>query len=130
MTSLVAVLIGLVCVFRVQFMELVSANYVINGIIIGTGIFGIGLCIYEMFRLVPEYTWLDAYTKGHRTTKLPPRILHQIATVLQKRPCRIYSDALSGMMDMIANKFDNARESIRFITNALILIGLQLSVTR
>lgn len=110
--------------FHQSFMELAATNYVINGIIIGTGLFGIGLCFYEMFRLLPEYNWLSKYTRGYRNMKLPPHILRPIASILQHRPCRIYADALSGLMDMIANRFDDARESIHYITSTLILLGL------
>lgn len=124
MALIVAVLFILLGVWHVEFLELASTNYVINGIIIGTGLFGIGLCFYEMMRLVPEYRWLAAYTHGRRNMKLPPRILRQIATILQRRPCRIYADTLAGLMDMIAERFISARESIRFITSSLIFLGL------
>ena len=124
MTLFTTAVFVLLCIFHVQFMELATTNYIINGVIIGTGLFGIGLCFYEMFRLLPEYNWLSAYIRGRRNIKLPPRILRQIALILQKRPCRIYADALAGLMDRIANRFDSARESIRYITNTLIFLGL------
>jgi len=124
MALFIAVLAVLFGVFHNDFMELAATNYIINGIIIGTGLFGICLCFYEMMCLLPEYKWLSAYVSGRRNIKLPPRILHQIALVLQRRPCRIYADTLSGLMDMVANRFDSARESIRYITNALIFLGL------
>jgi len=116
-----AVLFG---IFHKEFLELAATNYVINGIIIGTGLFGIGLCFYEMLCLLPEYRWLSGYVRGHRNMKLPPRILHQIALVLQRRPCRIYAETLSGLMDIVADRFDSARDSIRYITNTLIFLGL------
>ena len=124
MALFIAVLFVLFGFFHVQFMKLAATNYIINGIIIGTGLFGIGLCFCEMLRLLPEYKWLSDYIGGRRNIKLPPRILRQIALVLQKRPCRIYADTLSGLMDMVANRFDTARESIRYITNTLIFLGL------
>ncbi len=110
--------------YRVLFMDLAATNYIVNGIIIGTTLFGIGLCFFEMFRLLPEYNWLIKYVNGRRNIKLPPRILRPIALVLGRRPCRIYADALSGLMDMVANRFDGARESIRYITSTLVLLGL------
>lgn len=124
MALFIAALAVLFGVFNQEFMELAATNYVINGIIIGTGLFGIGLCFIEMLRLLPEYRWLSGYVRGNRNMKLPPRILRQIASVLQRRPCRIYADTLSGLMDMVANRFDAARDSIRYITNTLIFLGL------
>ena len=124
MALFITILVVLFGFFHVEFMKLASTNYIINGIIIGTGLFGIGLCFYEMLRLLPEYNWLNGYVHGRRNSKLPPRILRQIAIILQKRPCRIYTNTLSGMMDMVANRFDDARESIRYITSTLIFLGL------
>ncbi len=110
--------------YHFQFLQLASTNFVINGTIIGTTLFGIGLCFFEMFRLLPEYHWLSDYIHGRRNGKLPPRILKPVALILQKRPCRIYADTLTGMMEMVATRFDDARESIRYITSTLILMGL------
>ncbi len=124
MALFVAILFVLFGFFHDEFMQLASTNYIINGIIIGTGLFGIGLCFYEMFCLLPEYRWLNGYTHGRRNLKLPPYILRQIALLLQKRPCRIYANTLSGMMDMVANRFNDSLESIRYITNTLIFLGL------
>ena len=124
MSLFLTALVVLFGFFYMDFIKLAATNYIINGIIIGTGLFGIGLCFYQMLRLLPEYKWLHAYTRGRRNMKLPPHILRQIALVLQRRPCRIYADALSGLMDMVANRFDAARESIRYITNTLIFLGL------
>ena len=45
-----AVLFGF---FHTAFLQMASTNYIINGIIIGVGLFGIGLC----FVLVLEYGW-------------------------------------------------------------------------
>lgn len=119
----IAILILLVF-FYTQFMNLAATNFIINGIIIGVVVFGTGLCFCEMFKLTPEYNWLEKYISGRRNIKLPPRILRQIAMVLQRRPCRIYADTLSGLMDMIYARFSSAHESIRYITNTLVFLGL------
>jgi len=124
MAIFVVILAALFGFFHNEFLTLVSANYVINGIIIGTALFGIGLCFYEMLRLLPEYNWLSKYIHGQRNIKLPPYILRPIASILQRRPCRIYADALSGLLDMVANRFNDARESIHYITSTLIFLGL------
>lgn len=124
MALIIAVLFVLLFFFHTEFMKLAATNYIINGIILGTGLFGIGLCFYQMICLIPEYKWLNAYTHGRRNMKLPPNILRQIALVLGRRPCRIYAETLSGLMDMVAERFNGARESIRYITSILIFLGL------
>ena len=119
MTLFTTAVFVLLCIFHVQFMELATTNYIINGVIIGTGLFGIGLCFYEMFRLLPEYNWLSAYIRGRRNIKLPPRILRQIALILQKRPCRIYADALSGLSELIAGLNLESTDVVASMQNGL-----------
>lgn len=120
-TALLA--IGLI-LFRAPFLKIAVSNLYLNGIIIGTTIFGIGLCFVEMFKLLPEYKWLRAYLGGRRRIALPPQLLRPVAIMLQNRPRQISASALSGMMDIIQMRFEDSRESIRYITNTLIFLGL------
>ena len=120
-TAIIAVL--LVLFFR-PFMNVAVANIWLNGLIIGTTLFGIGLCFVQMFRLVPEYKWLSAYLAGRRNAGLPPRLLRPVALMLRARPLRISAGALNSMLDAILLRFEDSRESIRYITNTLIFLGL------
>ncbi len=114
---------GLILFYR-PFLGIASANVVLNGIIIGTILFGIGLCFVEMFKLLPEYRWARAYFSGRRNAPLPPRLLRSVAILLRSRPRRIYASTLNGMLEMIQLRFDDSRESVRYITNTLIFLGL------
>lgn len=120
-TALLA--IGLI-LFRAPFLKIAVSNLYLNGIIIGTTVFGIGLCFVEIFKLLPEYKWLRAYLSGRRRIALPPQLLRPVAIMLQNRPRQISASALTGMMDMIQMRFEDSRESIRYITNTLIFLGL------
>ncbi len=120
-TTLLAV--GLI-LFHGPFMRVATANIYLNGIIIGTTLFGIGLCFVHMFRLLPEYKWLRAYINGRRNAELPPALLRPVAIMLHGRPRRISASSLGGMLDMILLRFEDSRESIRYITNTLIFLGL------
>jgi len=124
MTLFLAVIIAGIVLFFDPFMQIASANFILNGIIIGTAIFGIGLCFVQMFRLLPEHRWLYDYTNGKRGGKLPPRVLRPAALMLNTRPTRISAAALNSMLDMILLRFEDNRESIRYITNTLIFLGL------
>lgn len=120
-TALLA--IGLI-LFRAPFLKIAISNLYLNGVIIGTTVFGIGLCFVEMFKLLPEYKWLRAYLAGRRRIAMPPQLLRPVAIMLQNRPRQISASALTGMMDMIQMRFEDSRESIRYITNTLIFLGL------
>ncbi len=110
--------------FYADFLRIATANILLNGIIIGTTLFGIGLCFIEIFKLLPEYKWARAYFSGKKNAQLPPKLLRPIALILRARPTRISTNALQSMLDMILMRFEDSRESIKYITNTLIFLGL------
>lgn len=124
MAFFTALLVAGLILFYDAFLRVASANILLNGIIIGTTIFGIGLCFVEMFKLLPEYKWARAYFSGKKNAPLPPRLLRPVALVLRARPVRISATTLNGMLDMILTRFEDSRESVRYITNTLIFLGL------
>lgn len=124
MALFLALIIAGVVLFFDPFMQIATANVILNGIIIGTAIFGIGVCFVQMFRLLPEHRWLYDYIAGRRNGKLPPRVLRPAALMLNARPTRISAAALNSMLDMILLRFEDNRESVRYITNTLIFLGL------
>lgn len=124
MTLFTALLIAGVLYFWAEFMQISIANIWLNGIIIGTTLFGIGLCFIQIFQLLPEYKWLHGYTHGKRRISLPPRLLRPVAQMLSSRPRQISASALNGFMEMILLRFEDSRESVRYITNTLIFLGL------
>ncbi len=124
MAFFTALLVAGLILFYDAFLRVASANIFLNGIIIGTTIFGIGLCFVEMFKLLPEYKWARAYFAGKKNAPLPPRLLRPIALILRARPVRISATTLNGMLDMILTRFEDSRESTRYITNTLVFLGL------
>ena len=124
MALFVALIIAALVVFFDPFMQIATANILLNGIIIGTTLFGIGLCFVKMFHLLPEYRWLNKYFNGKRGGDLPPRVLRPVAQMLHPRPSRISASALQNILDMILLRFEDDRESVRYVTNILIFLGL------
>ncbi len=125
MTLFTAALAAGLLLFWHDFMRVACASIYLNGIIIGTTLFGIGLCFVEMFKLLPEYRWLHEYTRGgRRRATMPPRLLKPVALMLQSRPDRIAPSTLNGLLDMILVRFEDSRESVRYVTNTLVFLGL------
>lgn len=124
MAFFTALLVAGLILFYDAFLRVASANILLNGIIIGTTIFGIGLCFVEMFKLLPEYKWARAYFSGKKNAPLPPRLLRPVALILRARPVRISATTLNGMLDMILTRFEDSRESVRYTTNTLVFLGL------
>ena len=124
MAFFTALLAAGLLLFYADFLRIATANILLNGIIIGTTLFGIGLCFVEIFKLLPEYRWASAYFHGRKNVKLPPKLLRPVALILRARPTRISTATLQNMLDMILMRFEDSRESIRYITNTLIFLGL------
>lgn len=124
MALFTAILGAGVLYFWAEFMQIATANIWLNGVIIGTSLFGIGLCFVQILTLRPEYRWLRAYVFGRRKMDLPPRLLRPVAQILASRPKQISTTTLNSCMEMILMRFEESRESIRFITNTLIFLGL------
>ncbi|MBE6457632.1 MAG: hypothetical protein E7011_02385 [Alphaproteobacteria bacterium] len=124
MTLFTALLTAGILYFWAEFIQISIANIWLNGVIIGTTLFGIGLCFVQIFQLLPEYKWLHGYTSGKRRLALPPHLLRPVAQMLSSRPRQISASTLNGMMEMILLRFEDTRESSRYITNTLIFLGL------
>ncbi len=124
MALLVAAVAIMLIIFWRDFMTIASANVFINGAIVGTTLFGIGLCFVEIFRLVPEYKWWRSYIQGARNAPLPPCLLRPVAMMLRMRPMRISVGALNTIFDAILGRMDDSRESVRYVSNILIFMGL------
>lgn len=121
---------ALVCVgvvyFYPEFMQLATGNLILNGVIIGAAVFGIGLTFVQMFKLLPEYRWLHKFVSGgsRAKLKLPPYLLRPVAQILVSRPRQISATLLGDMLDVIQIRFEDLRESVQYITNLLIFLGL------
>ncbi|MBQ7185581.1 MAG: flagellar motor protein MotA [Alphaproteobacteria bacterium] len=116
-------LCGIILFYR-SFFTIAISNIYLNGIIIGTTIYGIILCFIKVFQLLPEHRWLNMYTNGGRAPGVAPRLLHSVALLLHNRPAKMDGNTLRSILDMILVRFEDDRESVRYITNTLIFLGL------
>ena len=117
------VLCGIILFYR-PFLSIAISNIYLNGAIIGTTIFGIIICFVKMFGLLPEHRWLNTYTRGNRAAKMPPRLLRPIAILLRTRPNKLSESGMHGMLNTVSARLADDRESVSYITNTLIFLGL------
>ena len=115
---------------RDDFMRFAVTNIYMNGAIIGIAIFGILLCFVQIFSLLPEYRWMQRYFNNRLrgSADYPPVVLRPIAIVLSQVRLTgntyISAQTLNNFLDIIMGRFEDQRESVRYITNILIFIGL------
>jgi len=124
MSVFTAVLLAFAIVFWQTLLNIAITNFVLNGIIIGTTLFGIGLCFVNMFGLLPEYEWMHAYFEGRADYGYTPKLLRPISMVLHNRHIQITTNTLTELLDLVAYRIEDKRDSVRYITNTLIFLGL------
>ncbi len=124
MSLFTAVLLVGIIMFWPTFINIAITNIILNGIILGVTIFGIGLCFVDMFRLLPEYRWLHAYFDAKPTNGFVPKLLRPVAMALHNRHIRINTTTLTQLLELVTIRIDDERENVRYITNTLIFLGL------
>jgi len=119
-----AFLLAVTIVFWRTFMNIAISNVILNGIIIGTTIFGICVCFAKMFKLLPEYRWLHAYFDGQSVHGWTPKILRPVAMALHNRHVQITTTNLTELLELVSTRMEDERDSVRYITNTLVFLGL------
>ena len=124
MSIFTAVLLVFAIIFWRTFLNIAVTNIFLNGIIIGTMIFGVCLCFYSMFRLLPEYKWMRSYFDGRANYGFAPRLLRPIALALRNKHLHITTSDLSELLELVSIRIEEERDSVRYITNTLVFLGL------
>ena len=109
---------------RLSFM----ANPGLNGLIIGVLLVGIVYSFRQVLRLYPEIHWVNTFRvsdPGLAVDK-PPVLLAPMATMLRDRTghLSLATGAMRSMLDSVASRLDEARETTRYLVGLLIFLGL------
>ena len=100
----------------------------LNGLIVAVLILGIIYCFRQVIRLYPEIRWVNAFriadpglAISHRTVLLAP-----MAAMLRDRTgvLSLSTSTLRSIMDSIASRLDEARDTGRYMVGLLVFLGL------
>jgi hypothetical protein len=123
------VLLGLVAfILFDQIKQAFLANPGLNALIIGVLLIGIVLSFRQVLRLFPEIAWVNGYRLAdpglarHRQ----PVLLAPMAAILGERGARtaISPQIMKSLLDSIATRLDEARDTSRYMTGLLVFLGL------
>jgi hypothetical protein len=123
------VLTGLIAaIINKQIMANFDNNRPLNSLIIGVLIFGILFTFQQVFRLYPEVRWVNNFRISDPGLAMDhvPVMLAPMAMMLRRRQgqAAISTTAMRSILDSIASRLDESRETTRYLVGLLIFLGL------
>ncbi len=128
--------VGAICaVLYPRLQEAFAANAVLNGVILGVLLFGIGTSLRQVIALNPEVNWLQRLIReksgslvmpGATSDERPPKLLGPMVTMMGERTGRIRLSALSmrSLLDGIQSRISESHDMSRYLIGLLIFLGL------
>ncbi len=105
-----------------------KANPFLNGVILLVLFFGIFYSIGQVTRLYPEIRWVNNFRFSDSGLSVGPMpvLLAPMATMLRDKPGHLSLATVSmrSIMDSIASRLDEARDTLRYLIGLLIFLGL------
>jgi hypothetical protein len=118
----------LVIILHRQIWAAFLANPGLNGLIIGVLVIGIVLSFRQVLRLFPEVAWVNGFRLADPGVAIErqPSLLAPMAVILGDRmgSMSLSTPAMRGILDSIANRLDEARDTSRYMTGLLVFLGL------
>lgn len=104
------------------------ANPGLNALILGVLLVGILMAFRQVVRLFPEVAWVNGFRLADPglAVERAPVLLAPMAAILGDRMGRmaISSQTMRGLLDSIATRLDEARDTSRYMTGLLVFLGL------
>lgn len=114
-----------------QLMPIFLANVYINGFIACVFLFGVGLCLYQLFSVIQAVRWANAtpvFTddKTFERSQMAPRLLQPLVNVLRelREGMKIGNGAATAILESVASRVEEGREISRYVVNLMIYLGL------
>lgn len=108
------------------------ANPVLNGLIVGVLLIGIGLNVRNVGRLNREVSWIERFSRDQAAVSSAqdqaPRLLAPMATMLRDHQGRgrftLSAPAMRSLLDGIGSRLDEERDLSRYFIGLSIFLGL------
>ncbi|MDC7788055.1 flagellar motor protein MotA [Rhodoplanes sp. TEM] len=118
----------LVVVLHRQIWAAFLANPGLNGLIVGVLLIGVILAFRQVVRLFPEVAWVNGFRLADPglAVERPPSLLAPMAAILGERmgAMALSAPTMRSILDSIAMRLDEARDTARYMTGLLVFLGL------
>ena len=128
---MISVLLLIVFICGILYKPIAQAflgNPLLNGVIIGVAIIGVGYVMRQVVRLSPEVRWLSDIqrTKSLSPTARKPVVLATVNVMLadSRHDRQLSALSLRSVLDGVAARLDEGREISRYMIGLLIFLGL------
>ncbi len=119
---------GLAYLLRVELSSAFEHNPWLNAGILIVLVIGIVFIFWQVARLYPEISWIDAYRHGGGdvSAERSPRLLAPMATMLgsQRGKLNLSTTSLRSLLDGIHSRLDESHETSRYLIALLVFLGL------
>src|SRR5262245_45451274 len=109
---------------RISFM----ANPALTSLILGVLIVGVVYAFRQVLRLYPEIRWVNSFRISDPgiAVDATPTLLAPMATMLRDRTghLSLATGAMRSLLDSVASRLDEARETTRYLVGLLVFLGL------
>jgi hypothetical protein len=106
----------------------VRANPALNAVLLGVWLIGIVYIFAQTFRLAPAISWVQQVQRNRLAVNElePPALMGSLARLMEYRrsPLMMSPPALRAVLDGIAVRLDESRETARYFVGLLIFLGL------
>jgi hypothetical protein len=133
MVLFLLVVAGLAALLGRSLVNAFLGNPAVNGVILGILIAGIIYIFRQVLLLDPELHWIESF-RNHQSGAgdsaagaAPPRLLGPMARMLeaqQGRRVSLSATSLQALLDGIASRLNETRETSRYLIGVLIFLGL------
>ncbi len=104
------------------------ANPILNAVLIGVWLIGLIYIFMQTFRLSPSIKWVNAVQRNRLAVNEldPPPLMASLARMMEYRstPLVLTPQSLRAVLDGIAVRLDESRETARYFVGLLIFLGL------
>jgi hypothetical protein len=100
-----------------------QTNPGLNGLIIGVLMVGIILAFGQVLRLFREVRWVNSFRAGH-SAKDPVLLAPMKALIGRSSTMALSTSSMRSILDSIANRLDETRDTSRYLTGLLVFLGL------
>lgn len=122
MVVFLAIVAFIAIILTRQISSAFGTNPGLNGLILGVLVVGILLAFSQVWRLFREIRWVNSFRHGGGDSE--PVLLAPMKAMMTRSTAGFSASSMRTMLDSIANRLDESRDTSRYLIGLLVFLGL------